>query len=255
MSSTTNLTQYGFFFDQSRCIGCRACSVACKDWYNIDAGPVKWLRIFETESGTFPTVSENILFVPCFHCENPICIPAAAGAMFKEPKYGAVLIDPDLASSSNMVAAANACPYGAIVFDTDSPANASKCTMCIDRLEQGKLPNCVEACPMRALDFGPLATLQSTYNTTLADLQGLPASSQTQPATVFKPVQPKKQLVSYDVTTALTLFGARGNGLPAVYTSASALTPASSGVVGRSTLNLKPSSTDELMAATRNDDA
>jgi len=256
MSSSSSVTQYGFFFDQSRCIGCRACSIACKDWYNIDSGPVKWLRIFETESGTFPTVSENILFVPCFHCENPVCVTAAAGAMFKEPKYGAVLIDPDLATRPNLTAAANACPYGAIVFDSDDPnANGSKCTMCIDRLEQGKLPACVEACPMRALDFGPLATLQSTYSSQLATLPGLPPSSQTQPAAVFKPVNPKKQLVSYNVATALTLFASRGSGLPAVYSSTSALTPTSNNVVGRGTLNLTPSTTEELMAATRNDDA
>jgi len=257
MSSTTtaNLTQYGFFFDQSRCIGCRACSIACKDWNNIDVGPVKWMRVFETESGTFPSVSENILVVPCFHCQNPVCVAKAAGAMFKEAKYGAVLIDPELANSSALRDAANACPYGAIVFDSDSStANASKCTMCIDRLEQNKLPACVESCPLRALDFGPLATLQSTYGK-VADLTGLPSSSLTQPSTVFKPIEAKKQLVSYDVPTALTLFGARGNGLPAVYSSSTAVVPTSSGVVGRSTLNLKPSSTEDLMAATRNDDA
>jgi anaerobic dimethyl sulfoxide reductase subunit B (iron-sulfur subunit) len=254
-ATTTTITQYGFFFDQSRCIGCLACSIACKDWNNVDAGPEKWLRIFEYEKGTFPTVSENMLFVPCYHCENPVCIPAANGAMFKEPKYGAVLIDPSQTSSPNMRAAWNACPYGAIVFDSDSPtANASKCTMCVDRLEQGKLPACVEVCPMRALDFGKLSDLETKYGTT-SDLPDLPSSATTKPAVIFKPIEPKKQLVSYDASRAVTLMGQRPNGLPQIYTSASALTPASDGVVGRSKLNIKPSSTVELMAVTQNDDA
>jgi anaerobic dimethyl sulfoxide reductase subunit B (iron-sulfur subunit) len=255
-ASGSTVTQYGFFFDQSRCIGCRACSIACKDWNNIDVGPEKWLKVFEFESGSFPTQTESILFVPCFHCQNPVCIPAAGGAMFKEPTYGAVLIDPAQASSPNMRAAWNACPYGAILFDSDSPtASASKCTMCIDRLVEGKLPACVEACPMRALDFGKLSDLQTKYGTT-ADLTNLPSSSTTQPAVVFKAADQKSQVVSYDVPTALTLLGQRGQtSLPPVYTSTSLVTTIPSGLVGRSQPNVKPASTDELMALTQNDDA
>jgi anaerobic dimethyl sulfoxide reductase subunit B (iron-sulfur subunit) len=219
-------------------------------------GPEKWLKVFEFESGSFPTQVENILWVPCFHCQNPVCIPASGGAMFKEPTYGAVLIDPTQASSSNMRAAWNACPYGAILFDSDSPtANASKCTMCIDRLVQNKLPACVEACPMRALDFGLLTTMQTKYGKT-ADLTDMPSSSTTQPAVVFKPASQKTQLVSYDVPTALTLLGQRAqSGLPAIYTSNSLVTTFPAGLVGRSQPNVKPASTEELMATTQNDDA
>jgi len=166
MSSTTysatgsTVTQYGFFFDQSRCVGCQDCTISCKSWNLLPAGPVKWSRLYQWETGSFPNVRVNTLFAPCYHCANPVCIPAANGAMYKEPNFGAVLIDPTQTQNPSLRAAWEACPYGAIVFDSDAPdANASKCTMCIDRLVQGQQPVCVMSCMMRALDFGKLSDL------------------------------------------------------------------------------------------------
>src|SRR3990170_881513 len=114
------MTQYGFFFDQGRCVNCQSCSISCKDWNNLPAGPGKWLRMFEWEKGAFPETRLHYLFAPCYHCENPVCVDAANGAMFKEAKYGAVLIDPAGNPSPDLRAAANACPYGAITFRSDN---------------------------------------------------------------------------------------------------------------------------------------
>src|SRR5208283_3389038 len=181
------VNQYGFYFDQGRCVDCKTCTVACKSWYNTAPGPSKKLRMFEWEEGSFPNVTLYALFAPCYHCANPVCIPAAKGAMFKEGTYGAVLIDPAQATSASLRDAADACPYGAIVFDSDSAtATADKCTMCIDRLEQGLQPLCTMTCPMRALDFGPLNVLQQKYPNASTELSGLPASSLTTPSIIFK---------------------------------------------------------------------
>lgn len=250
MSAT--ITQYGFYFNQSRCIGCRACTVACKDWNNIPPGPEKWLRIFEYEQGAFPNVQETMLFVPCYHCENPVCVQAANGAMYKEDKYGIVMIDPDKSTSPDLRAAWEACPYGSIVFDSDAPnAKASKCTMCYDKLAAGNLPACVTACPERALDFGKISDLRAKYGTN-ADLPDMPSSSTTNPAVVFKPMDAPKQIVPYDSQKAAQLMGQRGS-LPPLYTSVSELSDLSG--VARKSLVIKPSSTEQLMAVTRNDDA
>ncbi|MEM3734796.1 MAG: 4Fe-4S dicluster domain-containing protein [Nitrososphaerales archaeon] len=248
------MVQYGFFFDQSRCIGCQACAVACKDWNNIKPGPEKWLRIYEYEKGAFPTVRENILFIPCFHCENPVCIDASsARGIYKEEKYGAVLIDPEKATKLRDAAAA--CPYGAIVFESDAlDAKASKCTMCIDRLEEGKMPICVEACPMRALDFGPLDQLQKKYGN-LRELEDMPSGTLTKPSVVFKPKEPKRQLVPYDASKAIQLMSQRVDGLPPLYTSTSDVTEIPEGLIKRSKLLLKPSNTEELLELTKNDEA
>ena len=246
--------QYGFFFDQSRCVSCSSCMTVCKSWNMLAPGPVRWLRLFEYEKGAFPDVRTHMQWVPCYHCMNPVCIGASNGAMFKEPKYGAVLIDPSQANSPNLRDAWAACPYGAIAFDSDSPtATASKCTMCIDRLEAGDKPACVMACPQRALDFDTMDNLRSKYGTN-QQLEDLPDPTVANPAAVFKPMDATKQIVSYDASQALALLGTRGS-LPPIYTDPSQVTTLSPGQVSRSALNLKPTSVEEGMAATTNDGA
>jgi len=236
--------QYGFYFDQGRCVDCKTCVVACKSWNNVDPGPAKWLRMFEWETGTFPNVTLHALFAPCYHCANPVCVTAAKGAMFKEPNYGAVLIDPQLANTSSMRDAATACPYGAIVFDSDSPtANASKCTLCIDRLEQGLLPLCVASCMERALDFGSMDQLVKKYGN-VRQIESLPAASATTPSIVFKARIEHQTLIPYDASQAIQLMAKR-DPYPAIFTDQTLLTP-KPGVVGRASLNLTPKNSAEL---------
>jgi len=195
----------------------------------LSAGPAKMLRVLQWETGTFVNVRQNTLFAPCYHCSNPVCIPAANGAMIKEPKYGVVLIDPAQATSPNLKAAWEACPYGAIAFDSDAPdSSAVKCTMCIDRLELGQYPACVMSCTARALDFGPLAQLQEKYGTN-NQLNGMPAPA-SNPSIVFKPANPRKTLVPYDATEALALLGARPAPLAPVYTDSTLVTNVPLGV-------------------------
>jgi anaerobic dimethyl sulfoxide reductase subunit B (iron-sulfur subunit) len=249
------MPQYGFYFNQDRCGDCRACAVACKTWNGLPAGPVKWARMFQWEKGTFPNVRLHFLFAPCYHCENPVCVDAANGAMYKEEKYGAVLIDPDKAASMDLRKAQEVCPYGAISFDSDAMnATASKCTMCIDRLEQGLLPVCVEACQMRALDFGPLDDMIKKYGTN-RDLEDVPSSATTQPAVIFKPHVAKKQLVPYNVDKALDLLAKRDAlaPLPPLYTSKTDATQTYPGLVARDKLVMKPANVNEAMRSTQHD--
>jgi anaerobic dimethyl sulfoxide reductase subunit B (iron-sulfur subunit) len=198
------MTQYGFFYDQSRCIGCYSCAVACKDWNDIAPGPVKWLRIHQYETGTFPNIRLNIVPVFCYHCEVPTCLEnCSSEAIYKEEKYGTVLVDNERCTGCRKCW--QACPYGAPQFQTDgSTTKAQKCTMCIDRLEQGMLPMCVTTCPMRALDFKPLDELQATYGT-IRELKDMPKSKTTKPAVIFRPMATKKTLVAYPTEKALTL--------------------------------------------------
>jgi anaerobic dimethyl sulfoxide reductase subunit B (iron-sulfur subunit) len=248
------MPQYGFFFDQSRCTACGTCAVSCKDWNDLSPGPVKWMRIFQWETGTFPSTRIHMLVAPCYHCENPLCVDAANGAMFKEEKYGAVLIDPEKASSPDMRKAWEACPYGAIMFDSDAPiAKASMCTMCIDRLEQGLKPVCVMACGSRALDFDTLETLQKKYGTN-RDLEGMPSSADVKPAVVFKPALPKKKLVAYDASKALQINAKSPVGMQ-FYTSTSDVTDIPEGLITKNKLVIKAKSTQEVIHYTRDYDS
>ncbi|MBI4529368.1 MAG: 4Fe-4S dicluster domain-containing protein [Deltaproteobacteria bacterium] len=251
------MAQYGFFFDQSRCTGCRGCSIACKGWYDIPAGPLKYMRVYQWEQGAFPNVRLGLLAINCYHCENPACVDACPHqAIFKEEKYGAVLVDQDRCQGERDCW--EACPYGSIVYASDQRGEkAQKCTMCIDRLETGELPICVQSCSLRALDFGPLDELRKKYGD-LDSLEELPDGSITRPSVVFKPRDGKKQLIPWDGDKALELWQQRGPfapaDLPPTFTSREPVLEPAAGSVGRDRLVLKAGSVEELMTATRDDE-
>ncbi|MBW2138688.1 MAG: FAD-dependent oxidoreductase [Deltaproteobacteria bacterium] len=158
------MPQYGFLIDLSRCTGCNACVVACKQWHQIEPGPIKWMRVYQWEKGNFPDIDLRVLPIMCFHCQRPLCAEACPNkAIFKEEKYGAVLVDPDRCTGQRKCW--DACPYGTPQFESDAPGEKmSKCNMCMDRLEQGLHPICVLSCSLRALEFGPLDDLIRKYH-------------------------------------------------------------------------------------------
>ncbi len=245
------MAQNGFFFDQSRCSGCRACTVACKTWNGLPPGPLKYLRLYEYEKGSFPDVRMYMQWVPCFHCEKPACVGACPQeAIHKEADYGAVLIDSEKCDGCRICY--EVCPYGAPVFESDEiGAKAQKCTMCIDRLVRGDKPICVLACPTRALDFDLLSALMMTYGDN-RDLEDMPSGRTTRPAVVFKPHAEKRRLVAYDAERALELF-MRRDPLPKVFASTADVMEDPRGAC-RSELVLKHESVDDLMRRTRNDE-
>jgi anaerobic dimethyl sulfoxide reductase subunit B (iron-sulfur subunit) len=246
------MTQYGFFFDQSRCTGCQTCAIACKSYHELPVGPVKYLRIYQYEKGAFPEVRLHMQWVPCYHCEAPVCVDACpAQAIHKEARFGAVLIDSDKCDGCRLCY--DACPYGAPVFESDDAgAKAQKCTMCVDRLERGEKPVCVLACPLRSLDFGPVRELMKTYGER-RDLDDLPASRTTRPSIVFRPRREKRKLIPYNAEKALRLF-MRRDPLPPIYSAVSDVTHIPEGLVGRDRLVIKHASGEDLLQRTKNDE-
>ena len=251
------MTQYGFFFDQSRCIGCNACVIACKQWHDIPPGPTKWMRVYQWEKGAFPNVRLHILAVPCWHCEKPVCVQACPnGALYKEEKYGAVLVDEDKCKGDRKCW--YACPYGAPQFSGDELGiKMSKCDMCYARLTQGLTPICVLSCSMRALEFGPIEELRQKYGD-LRQLQDMPKAVITDPAVVFRPSDSKRQVVSWDAERALDLWQKRpsdgGSPLPDVFANKRDVVRAPLEIVGRNRLVLKPKTNEELMYYTTDDE-
>ena len=154
------MSRYAFFFDSTRCTGCKTCELACKDYK--DLGTEHTLRrIFdyeggdwtEGEDGTWTTTSYVYhVSVACNHCDAPACIEACpTGAMHRNPTTDLVLVDAETCIGCG--SCADACSYGAPYIDEVLGCSV-KCDGCADRVAAGKQPICVEACPMRALEFG-----------------------------------------------------------------------------------------------------
>jgi anaerobic dimethyl sulfoxide reductase subunit B (iron-sulfur subunit) len=117
------------------------------------------------------------------HCEKPACVHACpTGAMTKR-EDGIVFVDQKLCIGCRYCEWA--CPYGAPQF-IEEQGVMSKCNLCMDLIDEGGKPACVEACVMRALDFGDIEELRAKYGD-LAAIEPLPDASITQPAMVITP--------------------------------------------------------------------
>jgi anaerobic dimethyl sulfoxide reductase subunit B len=184
--------QVGFYFNQTRCTGCGACQVACKDWHDVPAGPEKWIGVSHMEQGTFPDVFVSYLITPCWHCEDPVCLPACpVDAIKKRDEDGIVIVDSDACIGNGECdeKCLKACPYDAPQFGPEPGAKMRKCNLCLDKWENGKLPACVETCPTRAMDAGPMEELKTKYGSG-RDAAAFAYSTRVKPSVVFKKKQP-----------------------------------------------------------------
>lgn len=116
--------QLGFYFDQTRCVGCYTCAVACKDWHDIPAGSANWMHVQCIEEGTFPQVSVAYLIRPCYHCENPACLAnCPVAAISKAADTGIVTLDRNVCLGQKKCGICKQiCPYGSPQFGATEDA-------------------------------------------------------------------------------------------------------------------------------------
>ena len=146
------------------------------------------MRVLYTEKGKFPKPFVSYMVAPCWHCAEPVCATACpVDAITKRDEDGIVLVDSDvcLGNKECDVKCLKACPYDAPQFGLDEGAKMRKCNYCLDRHLEGKLPDCIEACPVRALDAGPLIELEKKYGDN-KDAVDFKYSNLTKPAVVIK---------------------------------------------------------------------
>lgn len=158
------MPQFGWQLDLNRCVGCHACSVACKAENNTSplespltvrpggkAVAVNYRFVFQVDEGTYPAVKRTFVTMACHHCAKPACLPACpVAAITKDPDTGLVQIDQDRCVGCRRCAWA--CPYGAPQFN-ETTRKVEKCTGCAHRLSRGLPPACVTTCTARALTF------------------------------------------------------------------------------------------------------
>lgn len=146
------MTRFGFVIDQRACIGCHACTVACKEEHGVELGVFRtWVKYIE--QGEFPDTRRFFSVLRCNHCENAPCVAACpVTALFKR-EDGIVDFDPQRCIGCKVCL--NACPYDALYIDPNSHT-AAKCNFCAHRVEVGLKPSCEVVCPTDAILSGDL---------------------------------------------------------------------------------------------------
>ncbi len=174
--------QLAFFVDATRCINCKTCEIACKDFYSDVAGRRR-RRVRTFEAGQFPRIAVFNISMSCNHCEDPACVrECPAGAYTKRAGDGIVVHDPERCIGCRYCTWV--CPYGAPQYDP-AEGRVRKCNLCVEEPDAGRTPACVSACPLRAIEVAPLAEIESRPGATIA-IAGLPSPDLTRPACRYK---------------------------------------------------------------------
>ena len=163
--------------------------MACKDKNDLGPGQV-WRRVYEVTGGGWKkqgaTWQQDVfaynLSMSCNHCEDPICVKNCPTQALCKREDGIVQIDQNLCIGCKYCSWV--CPYGAPQFNPQKGV-MGKCDFCADYIDQGKNPSCVDACPMRALDFGDHQELLEKYGSS-DHIYPLPDHSITEPSFCIK---------------------------------------------------------------------
>ncbi len=177
------MTRYGFVIDQRKCIGCHACTVACKSENLVPLGVYRtWVKY--VEKGTFPQTRRSFLVLRCNHCDDAPCVTICPTKALYRRADG--IVDFDSQRCIGCKSCLQACPYDAIYIDPITHT-AAKCNYCSHRIDQGLLPACVVVCPEKAIIAGDLDDPTSEIHQLVA----------RQPVMVRKPEQGTRPKLFY----------------------------------------------------------
>ncbi|NWG10991.1 4Fe-4S dicluster domain-containing protein [Candidatus Bathyarchaeota archaeon] len=168
--------EYAVLVDPAKCIGCRACQVACKRWNNRKGESTtfnsEWTNPPKLSFNTYTHIKFKLEYNQaadetkwrffnwrCMHCKEPACMHACPVNAITKYEQGPVVVDTNRCIGCKFCI--SACPFGIPQFDTVTE-KVDKCTMCYDRVahtNEPKEPACVQSCPTDALLFGPRDTI------------------------------------------------------------------------------------------------
>lgn len=171
------------FIDTSLCTGCKACSVACKAWNDLPAEKTERIYSYQAQGDFTPTTWTYVRFgeeyknnrmrfdmikLQCFHCAEPSCMKACPSEAIFKTESGYTLINQDKCIGCGYCAAN--CPWN--VPKIDPVTNKStKCTGCIDRVENGLKPACAQVCQTGAIQFGDHDEMMPKAKARLAEVK------------------------------------------------------------------------------------
>jgi Fe-S-cluster-containing dehydrogenase component/formate-dependent nitrite reductase membrane component NrfD len=141
------MTRLGFLLDSDTCIGCHACTIACKSEHDVPLGVNRtWVKYIET--GSFPNASRHFSVMRCNQCDDAPCMTICPTSALFRSENGIVDFNDD--NCIGCKSCMNACPYDALFINPDTQT-AQKCNFCNHRIEVGLEPSCVVVCPTQAI--------------------------------------------------------------------------------------------------------
>ena len=179
--------RYGFVIDQNRCIGCHACTVACKEEHQVPVGVFRtWVKY--VEKGAFPHTSRHFAVMRCNHCDSAPCIEICpTKALYRRPDG---IVDFDNLVCIGCKGCMQACPYDALYINPENNT-AAKCNFCAHRVEANLEPACVIVCPTQAIVCGDLDDSESKVSILAAgEVSVRKPQKGTQPKLYYVGVEP-----------------------------------------------------------------
>src|SRR5210317_1054329 len=159
------MVNFGFAIDNRKCIGCHACTVACKSEHDVPVG-VNRTHVKYIETGTYPDSTREFSVHRCNHCEDSPCTTICPTTALFTRSDGIVDFDDDrcIGCKSCM----QACPYDALYINPNT-GTAAKCNYCAHRIENSYEPACVIVCPVEAIVSGDLDDPNSSLSQLIAE--------------------------------------------------------------------------------------
>ncbi len=158
------MANYGFIIDNRKCIGCHACTVACKAEHEVPIGVNRtWVKYIE--KGEFPDTQRAFHVMRCNHCADAPCVEACPVTALFIREDG--IVDFNWDRCIGCKACIQACPYDALYIDPDSNT-AAKCNYCAHRVDVGLEPSCVQVCPEHAIISGDMDDPETEISKLLA---------------------------------------------------------------------------------------